>query len=90
MGKPTEAQLEQALARARQMRERDQDPDFLGKSLLHCHYEHGLLQAVMHATEIYLHSGMAEHEHRELLRALEKARSAMNRAAGKEPGTLGL
>jgi hypothetical protein len=44
----------------------------------------------MHATEIYLHSGMAEHEHRELLRALEKARSAMNRAAGKEPGTLGL
>ena len=90
MAKPTEPQLQQALARARQMREQDQDPHYLAKALLNCHYENGLLRAVLQAVECYLTSGLAEPEHVHLLKSLETARAGLNRSAGLEPDTFGL
>lgn len=90
MAKPTEQELEAALALAKQMREQGKDTHFIAKSLLSHHYRIGVLEQVLHAVERYLHSGMAEEEHRRLIKAVEKARQAEGRTAKQEQDNLGL
>lgn len=90
MAKPTEQELISALDVAKRMREQGNDPHFLAKSLLSHHYRLGYLEAVMRAVERYLHSGMAEEEHRHLLKTLEKARQAEIRTAKQSSDELGL
>lgn len=90
MPQPTEAELQTALKAAARMRETGQDPLFLGKALLHCHYLNGLLEEVLTAAEAYLRSGMAEREHARLEKAVERVRAAERRAARQEPPPLGL
>lgn len=90
MSKPTEEELEKALAEAGRMREAGEDTHFLAKALLNCHYQNSHLRDVLHAAEVYLRTGMAEHEHTRLLRAIEKAREADARSAKIERPQLGL
>jgi hypothetical protein len=45
---------------------------------------------VLHAAEAYLHSGLAETEHTQLIRAIEQARAVDERGSYKEPAALGL
>ena len=90
MSRPTEEELEKALSTAGHMRETGDDPHFLAKALLNCHYRNGYLQDVLHAAEEYIRSGLAEREHTRLVKAIEKARAAENRSAGVEPPSLGL
>lgn len=90
MGKPSEEELNQALAVARYMRESGKDPYSLAKALLHLHYRTGLLEHVMQAAVAYLHSGLAEHEHTQLMRAIEAVEQAERRGVGDTPDTLGL
>lgn len=90
MSKPTKEELEQAVATAIKMRESGQDPHFVAKSLLNCHYQYTYLEEVLHAAERYLHSGMAEREHTLLVKAIAKARQVDERSAKQEHQDLGL
>jgi hypothetical protein len=76
MSKPTEQELHTALEVAKRMREHGEDPQFMAKCLLNQHYRIGYLEEVLLAVERYLRSGMAEDEHRRLLKSVEKARQA--------------
>ncbi len=90
MTKPTEEELQQALAEAGRMREMGEDPHHIAKALLNCHYQSGYLLAVLHSAEDYLRSGMSEREHTRLVRAVEKAREVDDRSAKVERPSLGL
>lgn len=54
MSKPNPQELERALDKAKHMREFDQDPDFIARSLLNCHYQSIYLEQVLHAAEHYI------------------------------------
>ena len=84
MGKPTEQELQLALAEAARLRESGEDEHFLGKALLNHHYRLGLLEDVLARARVYLHSGHGSKEHALLLRAIDKAEKA-----GREPGQTG-
>jgi hypothetical protein len=90
MSKPTEQELKEALELARQMRESGQDSHFIAKCLLNQHYRIGYLEEVLLAVERYLRSGMAEDEHRRLLKSLEKARQAELNTAKQKTDDWGL
>ena len=90
MGKPTENELTAALNEAKRMREQGDDPHFVAKALLSLNYRQGYLLEVLHAAENYLHSGMAEHEHTLLLKAVEKVRELDDRGDHREAPMLGL
>jgi len=84
MTRPTEQELESALTRAKWMREHGQDDYFLGKSLLNHDHRLQLLDHVLQATKLYLHSGDGAREHTDLLKAIEAAEKAEARP-GDEP-----
>ncbi|MCG6886288.1 MAG: hypothetical protein LJE74_03690 [Proteobacteria bacterium] len=90
MPKPTEQELEQALTHAGRMRETGEDPHFLAKALLSCHYLNGYLVDVLRAAEDYIRTGLSEQEHTRLIKAIEKARAADDRSARVERPGLGL
>ena len=83
MGKPTKDELQQALDEAARMREHDEDPQFIAKSLLNLHYRMGFLEKVMHAAELYLR-GEGAREHTLLLRAIEKVKQEDAHCAGHD------
>jgi hypothetical protein len=76
MGVPTKEELDIALQEAARMREQGDDPCHLGKVLLNHNYRLELMQKVLEAAELYLHSGHGSHEHSQLLRAIEAAKKA--------------
>ncbi len=84
MSRPSEQELNQALARAANMREHDNDKDFLAKSLLNLNYRNQLLEEVLSKAKLYLHSGESPHEHTLLVKAIEKAEKA-EAFLGEEP-----
>jgi len=90
MSKPTESEMEQALAVAGKMRETGNDPDFLAKTLLNCHYQSTYLYQVLHAAEHYIRSGHAEREHSMLVKAIDKAHQVDERSAKTEHQDFGL
>ena len=83
MGKPTADELQQALDEAVRMRENDEDPQFIAKSLLNLQYRMGFLEKVMHAAELYLR-GEGGREHTLLLRAIEKAKQEDAHTEGRD------
>ena len=83
MGKPTTEELQQALEQAAQMREHDDDPHFMAKSLLNLQYRLGFLEKVMRAAELYLR-GEGANEHTVLLRAIERAKQEDAHTAGRD------
>jgi hypothetical protein len=90
MGKPTDKELETALAEAKRLRESGEDSRFIAKALLNCHYQMTFLLDVLQAAETYLHSGLAEHAHTRLLLAIEKARNIDDRGSHREHRSMGL
>jgi hypothetical protein len=76
MPKPTKFELQQALKEATWMREKEQDPSHLAKCLLSHNYRIKFLENVMDCAKHYLHSGLAAHEHVELMKAIEAAEVA--------------
>jgi hypothetical protein len=79
MSKPSEAELKQALARAGEMREQGDDPDFIAKSLLSLNYRFDAWQKVVDAVKHYIHSGQSASEHAKLVRALREAEAVEHR-----------
>jgi len=84
MGKPTEEELKKALAEASRMREQGDDPHFVAKALLNTHYRSKYLEKVLQATEHFLHSGQAVHEHSQLIKAINEYKSIEKRTAGED------
>lgn len=76
MGRPTDAELEQALAVAGRMREAGDDPNHVAKALLNLNYRVRYLQRVLGAADTYLRYGQEAALHSELLRAVEEAKRA--------------
>ena len=90
MSKPNPQELERALEIAKEMREMEQDPDFIAKSFLNCHFQSTYLQLVLHAAEHYINSGLGEREHTRLIQAISKAREIDERSAKQSHHELGL
>lgn len=76
MGKPTEEELQRAIAAAVKMRESRHDPDFMAKSLLNLNYRVQKLERLMSATRRYLRAGQSASDHRNLLQVLQAAEQA--------------
>jgi len=90
MSKPSHQELEYALEKAKHMRETGEDPDFIAKSLLNCHYQFTYLEQVLHAAQHYINSGLGEREHTRLIQAINKAREIDERSAKQGHQELGL
>ena len=90
MGKPTEEELEEALKEAQRMREQGEDPQHVAKALLNLNFQSSFLNSVLQAAEHYMQSGMAEREHIQLVRAIEKARTVNDLDTHRERPTLKL
>lgn len=84
MGKPTEAELSNAIAEATRMRENGDDPHFVAKSLLNLRYRCKYLEKVLQSAERYLHSGQGTREHSQLVRAINEYNAANSRSAGTD------
>ena len=90
MSKPTELQLNIALTTAIEMKEQNNDPDFLAKSLLNHHYHLRYLNEVLQAADRFMNHGMAEHERMHLLHCIEEAKQAEYKASGEQHDEFGL
>ena len=90
MGVPTNEELQTALEEAARMREKGNDPHFLAKVLLNHHFQMQKLEKVMHAAELYMHSGHAGTEHAALIRAIETAKKAKSDSNDHEELDFGL
>ncbi len=89
MSKPSLQELECALEKAKHMRETGEDPDFIAKSLLNCHYQFTYLEQVLHAAQHYVNSGLGEREHSRLIQVLIRHVKLMNAALNKAIRSLG-
>ena len=88
MGKPTESELKSALEEAARMREQGEDPHFIAKALLNLNYRMKYLENVLHAAELYNHSGQSAIEHQRLLAAIKAYHDSDERTAGEEEENL--
>jgi len=83
MPTPSPEELDRGLRHAEVLREQGEDTFYIAKSLLGLHYRAGFLEEVFAKADLYLHSGEGAHEHAELVKAIERARQALQ-AAGDE------
>ena len=90
MGVPTKEELETALQEAARMREQGEDPHHIAKVLLNHNHRIDVLEKVLHAAELYLHSGHSAHEHAELLKAIKTAKHASSNTTDHDALDYGL
>lgn len=90
MGKPTEEELQIALTEAARMREQNEDPQFLAKTLLNLNYRIKYLEDVLRAAELYTHSGMGSTEHLKLVSAIKTYHALEQRTAGVDQHPAGI
>ena len=76
MGVPSKEELDIALTEAARMREQGEDPHHLAKALLNHNYRIEVLEKVLRAADLYIHSGQSGQEHSQLVRAIEIAKKA--------------
>ncbi len=76
MGRPTEAELQQAITAAVKMRESGEDPEHVAKCLLNLNYRVQKLERVLTASKRYLHAGQSVSDHRHLLQMIQTAEKA--------------
>lgn len=90
MGVPSKEELDSALKEAARMREQGEDPHHLAKTLLNHNYRIETLEKVLHAAELFMHSGQAGHEHSQLVRAIEAAKKASSDSSDSDVLDYGL
>ncbi len=88
--KPSSEQMEHALEVAESMREQDDDPDFLSRTLLYMQHRLEVLEKVCDVANEYMRFGQDEREHAKLLHALEAARAAEYHESNREREDFGL
>lgn len=90
MSRPTETEIAAAMTEAQRLRAAGEDSHGLARTLMYLHHRNAYLSAVRDAVEHYLHSGLAEHEHALLVRALDQAAAQEAREGDGEREDLGL
>lgn len=80
--KPTVEEQRLAIEEAERLRAAGEDRHCLAKTLLYQHDRLQHLEEVRQLAERLVHFGQDEHEHARLLKALESARRAEERATG--------
>lgn len=88
--KPNEAELKQAVIESRRMRAAADDPHALAKTVLYLQRRVESLEKVCRTADLYLHFGLPEKEHAELLLALEEAKRIEAEERGAAADDLGL
>jgi hypothetical protein len=88
--KPSSEQMKHALEVAEGMRDRDDDPDSLSRTLLYLQHRTEVLEQVHNAANEYMHFGQEERQHARLLRALESVRDFEIRESHQDKQDLGL
>ena len=88
--KPTVAELDRAVSEALRMRAAADDPHALAKSVLYLSRRFETLEKVRRAADLYLHFGLPEKEHTELLLALEEDKRVEAEELGAAGEDLGL
>jgi hypothetical protein len=74
----TEAEeLARVLVEAERRHVTNDDPQRLAAAVLYLHAKARLLEQVLHAADLYLHSGQGEHEHGALIHAIEHAKEGL-------------
>lgn len=88
--KPSEAELKQAVTESVRMRAAADDPHALAKTVLYLQRRVESLEKVCRTADLYLHFGLPEKEHAELVKALEEAKRIEAEASGAGAEDLGL
>jgi len=88
--KPTEAEVKQAITEAMRVRAAADDPHTLAKTVLYLQRRVESLEKVRRTADLYLHFGMPEKEHAELVKALEEAKRIEAESSHIENEGLGL
>ena len=88
--KPTEAEVKEAVTEALRMRAAAEDPHTLAKTVLYLQRRVESLEKVCRTADLYLHFGLPEKEHADLVRALEEAKRVEAEQIGVEVEDLGL
>ena len=88
--KPNSDEMHQAMEMAKSMRETSNDPHYLSKSLIYLKHRTEMLEKVMVAANQYMRFGQGEHEHTQLLQALEAARRSEYHENQPEDHEIGL
>jgi hypothetical protein len=88
--KPSEAEIKQAIAESHRMRAAADDPHALAKTVLYLQRRVESLEKVCRTADLYLHFGMPEKEHAELVLALEEAKRIAAEESGDATENLGL
>lgn len=84
MAKPGADEIHQAVELASSLKNEDSGQGGLARCFLYLHDRNLHLEQVYEHVEQYLLSGMAEHEHAQLLNTLERAREAEHRRAHED------
>lgn len=82
--------MTRALQTAERMRDQDDDPDFLAKTLLYLHQRDEMLERVLGHLELFLRFGLPVDEHMKLVRLVEEAKAQQRIDKGEEVDKLGL
>ena len=90
MPKPSIEELDTAIKKAKAMREGNDDPSFVAKTLLSHNYRIRHLEEVLKIADRYINMGMHEHLHTELLQAIENAKDAEYHTSQHERESFGL
>jgi hypothetical protein len=88
--KPSLEQMQHALEVAVGMREKEEDPDYLSRTLLYLQHRIEVLEQVHGAANEYMHFGQEERQHARLQRALEAVRNFEIRESNQDKQDLGL
>lgn len=86
---PTDKEMQEALEEAERIREQG-DTSHMARALLYLHRRNGFLEKVLHVAERYIRFGQEEHEHAELVRAIDKARNQEQHDSEAEGDEIGL
>ncbi len=90
MSKPTDIELKTAIQKAIEMKEHDQDPDFIAKSLLNLQFRMRFYEELAQIADRYMNLGQAENERMLLLRTIEKVKEIELRTAKLDIEDFGL
>jgi len=88
--KPSEAELKQAITESRRMHDAADDPHALAKTVLYLLRRVESLEKVCRSADLYLHFGLPEKDHAELVLALEEAKRIEAEESGVAAENLGL
>lgn len=92
MSKPNDLELKTALNACAKMKEHNDDPLYIAKSLLNLNYRIRYYEELLIIADRYMNHGQAEHEHEhaKLLRCIEEIKEVENKTSNEDINDFGL